>query len=58
MEQGSRSSSSNSHVTIASVQSLIRRKERFDPKDFSVIICDECHRALAPSWSEVISYFY
>lgn len=58
IEQGSRSSSRNSHVTIASVQSLIRRKERFDPKDFSVIICDECHRALAPSWSELINYFY
>lgn len=58
IEQGARSSSPDADVTIASVQSLIRRKNKFNPKDFSVIICDECHRALAPSWTEVINYFY
>ena len=57
IEQGSRLSSPDADVTIASVQSLIRRKEKFDPKAFSVLICDECHRALAPSWADVISYF-
>lgn len=58
IEQGSRSSSGETQITIASVQSLIRRKEKYDPRDFSLIICDECHRALAPSWTDVISYFY
>jgi len=58
IEQGQRSSSGKTQITIASVQSLIRRKEKYNPQDFSLIICDECHRALAPSWTDVISYFY
>ncbi len=58
IEQGQRSSSGETQITIASVQSLIRRKEKYNPRDFSLIICDECHRALAPSWTDVISYFY
>jgi superfamily II DNA or RNA helicase len=58
IEQGTRCTSGDAQITIASVQSLIRRKKRFDPKEFSVIICDECHRALAPSWTDVIAYFH
>ena len=58
IEQGTRFTSKDAQITIASVQSLIRRKKRFDPKEFSVIICDECHHALAPSWTDVIAYFY
>jgi ATP-dependent helicase IRC3 len=58
VEQGSRTASQQASVTVASVQSLVRRKERYDPKAFSLIICDECHRALAPSWEEVIGYFH
>jgi ATP-dependent helicase IRC3 len=57
IEQGERTSTHSAAITIASVQSLVRRKERFDPTGFSLIICDECHRALAPSWEEVIDYF-
>jgi len=57
IEQGERTSSDNAAITIASVQSLVHRKERYDPKEFSLIVCDECHRALAPSWEEVIDYF-
>jgi superfamily II DNA or RNA helicase len=58
IEQGGRHAHRDATITIASVQSLVRRKERFDPKAFSLIICDECHRALAPSWGEVIDYFH
>ncbi len=58
IEQGERSSNAAADVTVASVQSLLRRKENYDPELFDLIICDECHRALAPSWEEVIGYFY
>lgn len=57
IEQGDRRSSEDADITVASVQSLVRRKERYNPKSFGLIICDECHRALAPSWEEVIGYF-
>lgn len=58
IEQGERQGNGDAAVTIASVQSMVRRKERYDPKEYSLIICDECHRALAPSWEEVIDYFH
>jgi len=58
IEQGARHSSQEAQITIASVQSLIKRKEQYNPQDFSMIICDECHHALAPTWTEVLSYFY
>ncbi len=58
IEQGDRTSCGDADITVASVQSLVRRKERYDPKTFDLIICDECHRALAPSWEDVIGYFW
>lgn len=58
IEQGERSAGGSADVTVASVQSLLRRKDRYDPKSFTLVICDECHRALAPSWEDVIGYFY
>lgn len=58
IEQGNRRTRGDSAITLASVQSLVRRKEKYDPKAYALIICDECHRALAPSWAEVIDYFH
>ncbi len=58
IEQGERRSDGDADITVASVQSLVRRKARYDPAAYDLIICDECHRALAPSWEEVIDYFY
>ncbi|HEY5958326.1 MAG TPA: DEAD/DEAH box helicase [Polyangiaceae bacterium] len=58
IEQGDRKASVDADITVASVQSLVKRKERYDPKTFGLVICDECHRALAPSWEEVIGYFF
>ncbi|VAX05183.1 DNA helicase, phage-associated; Type III restriction enzme [hydrothermal vent metagenome] len=58
IEQGKRTASKKTKITIASVQSLVKRKEKFDPGEFSLIICDECHRALSPGWTEVIRYFH
>jgi ATP-dependent helicase IRC3 len=58
VEQGERTSSEHADIVVASVQSLLRRKERYDPRAFDLIICDECHRALSPSWDAVIGYFW
>jgi len=49
IEQGKTTVRGDGAITIASVQSLVHRKERYDPKEYTLIICDECHRALAPS---------
>lgn len=58
MEQGERRGHGDADITVGSVQSLLRRKEGYDPRAFAVIICDECHRALSPSWEQVIEYFW
>lgn len=58
VEQGKRTASLSARVIVASIQSLIRRKQSYPAYGFSLIICDECHRALAPRWLEVIDYFH
>jgi len=57
IEQGKRQATGPSRIVIASVQSLVRRKESYNADEFDVIICDECHHSLAPSWLETIKYF-
>jgi superfamily II DNA or RNA helicase len=42
---------------VASVQSLTTRLDRYDPGEFSVLICDEAHHCTAPSWRRIIDYF-
>lgn len=44
-------------VVIASVQSLVRRLDRFDPEDFDLIITDECHHASATTYRKIYDYF-
>ena len=58
VEQGERRADATADVTVASVQSLSKRMHGYDPKSFDLILCDECHRALAPSWEQVIGYFW
>jgi ATP-dependent helicase IRC3 len=57
IDQGDRRADPAAQVIIASIQSLSKRKDAYRPEQFSVIVCDECHRALAPSWVEVIEHF-
>jgi superfamily II DNA or RNA helicase len=50
-------------VIVSSVQTQtaggdgLGRMGKFDPCDFSVLICDECHHATADSWRRVIDYY-
>lgn len=44
-------------VVIASVQSLIRRLDKFMPNDFDMIITDEAHHAGASSYKKIYEYF-
>jgi len=57
IDQGERRADPAAQVIIASIQSLSKRKDAYRPEQFSLIVCDECHRALAPSWVEVIEHF-
>ena len=44
-------------VVLASVQTLIKRLDKFSPYDFDVIITDEAHHAAAPSYKRIYDYF-
>lgn len=44
-------------VVSASVQSLVRRLERFSPYDFGIIICDEAHHAAANTYRKIFEHF-
>ncbi|MBQ6951059.1 MAG: DEAD/DEAH box helicase family protein, partial [Clostridia bacterium] len=44
-------------VVIASVQSLVRRLERFNPHDFDMIITDEAHHAAAGTYKKIYDHF-
>lgn len=44
-------------VVSASVQSIVRRLDRFDPEDFRLIVCDEAHHAAAGTYRKIFDYF-
>lgn len=49
--------SNGEEVVSASVQSLVRRLERFDPKEFDIIITDEAHHCVASTYRKIYDYF-
>lgn len=46
-----------SDVIIASVQSLLRRLDKYDPTDIDLIIIDEAHHVAAQSYLKVLKHF-
>lgn len=44
-------------VVSASVQSLVRRLDKFSPYDFGMIITDEAHHAAAKTYKTIYEYF-
>ena len=44
-------------VICASVQSVSRNLELFNPDDFGYLIIDECHHASADTYRRILSYF-
>ena len=44
-------------VLFATIQSVVRNLDDFEPKQFDYIIIDECHHAAAKSYAGIMSYF-
>lgn len=49
--------SGGEEVVSASVQTMSRRMDRFDPVEFDTIICDEAHHAAARTYRDIFEYF-
>lgn len=56
IEQGA-SHSNGEEVVSASVQSISRRLDNFEPDEFDMIICDEAHHAAAKSYRKIFDHF-
>ena len=44
-------------IVVASIQTMARRYKKFSPDEFSLVVVDEAHHAVSPSWRRVINYF-
>lgn len=51
------SRSNGEEVVSASVQTMARRLDRYDPEDFGLVICDEAHHAAAGTYRKIFDYF-
>ena len=56
IEQGVRHAGGE-EVVSASVASMVRRLERFEPNEFDIIICDEAHHAAARTYRDIFAHF-
>lgn len=57
VEMAGETSPLHAEVVSASVQSLVRRLDKFAPDDFDIIVCDEAHHAAARTYKSVFSHF-
>lgn len=57
IEMAKESAPPDAEVVSASVQSLVRRLDKFGASDFDVIVCDEAHHAAADTYKRVFAYF-
>jgi superfamily II DNA or RNA helicase len=47
----------NAPVVVASIQTMIRRKENWPKDHFDLVVCDEAHHSISKSWRAVLSHF-
>lgn len=44
-------------VVVASVQTMIRRLEKWPQDHFGLVVCDEAHHSISDSWQKVLAHF-
>lgn len=57
IEQAELKASPGSRIVVASVQSMVKRLEKWNPNHFSLVIPDEAHRYMAPTYRKVLEHF-
>src|SRR4029077_11930046 len=59
IEAADRHADTDATVVIGSVASMMqdKRLERWDPDHFKLVVCDEAHHSISPSWQKVLNYF-
>ena len=59
VEMGKSKASGVADITVASIKSLVSndRINKFDPRRFKLVLVDEAHHIVAPSYREVLGHF-
>lgn len=58
IEKAGQVASTECKVVVASVQTLKNgRLSKFNPADFDLLVIDECHHAMAPSYLRLVNHF-
>lgn len=57
IEKAEQVASLNASIVVASIQTLVSRKERWPSNHFSTIIIDESHHCISDSYQAVLNYF-
>lgn len=47
----------NAPVVVASIQTMIRRLDKWPADHFGLVVCDEAHHSISDSWSTVLDHF-
>lgn len=45
-------------IQVAMVGTIVRRLDKFKKDRFDLIICDEGHHAVSPTWLKILAYFH
>jgi superfamily II DNA or RNA helicase len=57
LEKAEWTASAEAPVVVASVQSMIRRLDRWPSDHFHLVVADEAHHAVSESWQKVLNHF-
>jgi superfamily II DNA or RNA helicase len=56
-EKAEFAASASAPVVVASVQTMIRRLDRWPSDHFGLVVADEAHHAISDSWQKVLNHF-
>lgn len=59
VEMANKHASGVADITLASIQSIVSkdRVEKFNPRNFKLILIDECHHAVADTYMRTLDHF-
>ncbi|CUS07110.1 unnamed protein product [Tuber aestivum] len=57
IEMASSHARKEADIIVASVQSIINRLEKYDAELYKLVLIDECHHAVSPSYLKVLRHF-
>lgn len=57
IEMASSHASGQADITIASIQSIVNRLEKYNPERFKLILLDECHHAVSSTYLKCMDHF-